>query len=96
MQHLSTPGSSWHHIFSAGQIASLPKLTGGHPETKNLQHILQWVSVVSVEGSSKAVQHHMLYSKQKLMWRDCKHVRRLNYLEATLLSRAIGVGKKYF
>lgn len=51
VQHLSTPGSSWHQVLSPGQIASLPKLTGGHPEMKNLQHILYSVGVNCLSGT---------------------------------------------
>lgn len=50
VQHLSTPGSSWHRVFSRGQIVSLPKLTGGQPEMRNLQHILYLVSVNCLSG----------------------------------------------
>lgn len=50
VQHLSTPGSSWHQVFSPGRIASLAKLTGGHTEIKNLQHILRLVSVNCLSG----------------------------------------------
>ena len=60
VQYLSTPGSSWHRVLSPSQTASLPKLTGGYPEIKNLRHILYFVSVNCLSGGhlqSAAILH---------------------------------------